>query len=50
MDGRGIHEVEMDNVIDAHCFQRQNHVAEVSSLDLGDGSRQHLVLERIFGV
>ena len=40
----------MHNVVNPHRLQRQHNVAEVGSLDLGDGSGKHLVLERIFGV
>lgn len=44
--GRGVHEVEVDQVIDAHCLKHQDGRRQVLALNLRDRGRQHLGLER----
>jgi hypothetical protein len=41
---------KMHNGVNPNRLQHQHNVAEVGSLDLGDCSGKHLVLESIFGV
>lgn len=47
---RRVHEIKVDNVVDAHRFEGQNHVAKICPLDFRDGGGKHLVFVRIFGV
>jgi hypothetical protein len=47
---RRVHEIKVDDVVDAHRFEGQNHVAKICSLDFRDGGGKHLVFVRIFGV
>mmetsp|Transcript_56637 Transcript_56637/g.123121 ORF Transcript_56637/g.123121 Transcript_56637/m.123121 type:complete len:454 (-) Transcript_56637:502-1863(-) len=46
LDGRGVHKVKVDDVVDAHGLEREHRVAEVGPLDLRHRRRQHLVAER----
>ena len=41
---RRVHEVEGEQVVDAHGLERQDRAGQVGALDLGHGGRQHLVL------
>ena len=31
---RGVHEIKVDQIIDAQAFQQQHHISEICSLDL----------------
>ena len=48
--GRGIHEIEAQDVVDAHRLEREHGHGQVGALDLRHIQWQHLVLERGFGV
>jgi hypothetical protein len=50
VNGRWVHEIKMHDIVNAHRFQRQHNIAEVRSLNLGNGGGKHLVFERVFGV
>ena len=47
---RRVHEVERQQVVDAHCLQRQHGAGEVRPLDLRHVRRHHLVAVRSFRV
>mmetsp|Transcript_38970 Transcript_38970/g.96642 ORF Transcript_38970/g.96642 Transcript_38970/m.96642 type:complete len:253 (+) Transcript_38970:657-1415(+) len=48
--GRRVHEVEMQQVVDAEALEQQHHVAQVGALDLGDHVVLQLVEEGPLGV
>lgn len=50
LNWRGVHEIETDQVIDAHCFQQQHCVREIRSLNFWHTCRQHFLLECFFRV
>ena len=43
LHGRGIHEVEGQQVVDPHGLQGQDGAGQIGPLDLGHGGGQHLV-------
>jgi len=47
---RRVHEVEAEQVVDAHRLEVQNDVREVGALDLGNVVGQHLAAEGGLGV
>ena len=50
LNRRRVHEVEADQVVDAHRLELQHGVPQVGPLDLRHGVREHLILERRLGV
>ena len=43
LNGRGVHEVEVDQVVDTHRLQLQDYGSQVCPLYLWNGCGQHLV-------
>ncbi len=50
VNGRGVHEIEVYDVVDTHSFEGQYDIAKICPLDFGDGCREHLVFEGVFSV
>mmetsp|Transcript_4340 Transcript_4340/g.10863 ORF Transcript_4340/g.10863 Transcript_4340/m.10863 type:complete len:317 (+) Transcript_4340:834-1784(+) len=50
LDGGGIHEVEVNDVVDPHGLELQHSVAQIRALDLGHAHRHHLALKRMLRV
>ena len=50
LHGRGVHEVEGQQVVDPHRLQGQDGAGQIGPLDLGHGGGQHLVTVGSFRV